>query len=76
MLGREPHSHSELLLAYAAILAHDTSMSAADFVRMVPELSPPAIRQMMHRVTDERKLRHAAEAVLTFMHQHPRSLPS
>ncbi len=71
LLGREPHSRSELLLVYAAILAHGTSMSAADLARMVPELSPPAIRQMMHRVADERKLRHAAEAVLTFMHQHP-----
>ncbi len=74
LLGREPHARSELLLVCAAILAHGTSMSAADLARMVPELSPPAIRQMMHRVADERKLRHAAEAVLTFMHQHP--LPS
>lgn len=42
---------------------------------MVPELSPPAIRQMMHRIANERKLRHPAEAVLTFVHQHrlPRS---
>ncbi|MFS8979337.1 Tn3 family transposase, partial [Cupriavidus necator] len=71
LLGREPLSRSELLLVYAAILAHGTSMSAADLARMVPELSPPAIRQMMHRIADERKLRHAAEAVLTFMHQHP-----
>ncbi len=71
LLGREPLSRSELLLVYAAILAHGTSMSAADLARMVPELSPPAIRQMMHRIADERKLRHAAEAVLTFMHQNP-----
>ncbi|SPD37691.1 transposase (fragment) (plasmid) [Cupriavidus taiwanensis] len=68
LLEREPHSRSELLLVYAAILA--TSISAADLAQMVPELSPPAIRQMMHRVADERKLRHAAEAVLTFMHQY------
>jgi hypothetical protein len=35
LLGREPHSRSELLLVYAAILAHGTSMSAADLSRMV-----------------------------------------
>ncbi|CAG9184814.1 Tn3 family transposase ISBusp1 [Cupriavidus laharis] len=71
LLGREPHSRSELLMVYAAVLAHGTSMSAADLARMVPELSPSAIRQMMHRIADERKLRQAADAVLIFMHQHP-----
>lgn len=71
LLGREPHSRSELLMVYAAVLAHGTSMSAADLARMVPELSPSAIRQMMHRIADERKLRQAADAVLTYMHQHP-----
>ncbi|UBM07889.1 Tn3 family transposase [Cupriavidus metallidurans] len=71
LLGREPHSRSELLMVYAAVLAHGTSMSAADLARMVPELSPSAIRQMMHRIADERKLRQAADAVLGFMHQHP-----
>lgn len=59
-------------MVYAGVLAHGTSMSAADIVRMVPELSSPsAIRQMMHRIADERKLRQAADAVLVFMHQHP-----
>lgn len=71
LLGREPHSRSELLMVYAAVLAHGTSMSAADLARMVPELSSSAIRQMMHRIADERKLRQAADAVLVFMHQHP-----
>ena len=71
LLGREPYSRMELLLVYAAVLAHGTSMSAADLARMVPELSPSAIRQMMHRIADERKLREAADTVLTFMHQHP-----
>ncbi|EHP43488.1 Tn21-like transposase [Cupriavidus basilensis OR16] len=71
LLGREPHSRSELLMIYAAVLARGTSMSAADLARMVPELSPSAIRQMMHRIADERKLRQAADIVLAFMHQHP-----
>ena len=71
LLGREPYSRSELLMVYAAVLAHGTSMSAADLARMVPELSPSAIRQMMHRIADERKLRKAADSVLAFMHQHP-----
>ena len=71
LLGREPRSRSELLLVYAAVLAHGTSLSAADISRMVPELSPAAIRQMMNRIADERKLRQAADAVLEFMLRHP-----
>ncbi len=71
LLGREPYSRGELLMVYAAVLAHGTSMSAADIARMVPELSSSAIRQMMQRIADERKLRKAADAVLAFMHQHP-----
>ncbi len=71
LLGREPYSRSELLMVYAAVLAHGTSMSAADLSRMVPELSSSAIRQMMQRIADERKLRKSADAVLVFMHQHP-----
>lgn len=69
LLGREPHSRSELLMVYAAALAHGTSMSAADLSRMVPELSASAIRQMMHRIAVERNLRQAADAVLAFMHR-------
>ena len=71
LLGREPRSRSELLMVYAAVLAHGTSMSAADISRMVPELSADAIRQMMRRIADERLLRQAADAVLQFMHRHP-----
>ena len=70
LLGREPRTRSELLMVYAAILAHGTSMSAADIARMVPELSAEAIRQMMRRIADERLLRQAADTVLQFMHRH------
>src|ERR1019366_4678561 len=34
MLGREPRSEKELLMVYAGILAHGTSMSAAETARM------------------------------------------
>jgi TnpA family transposase len=71
LLGREPRPRTELLMVYAAVLAHGTSMSAADIARMVPELSATAIRQMMSRIGDERMLRQAADAVLEFMHRHP-----
>ncbi|CAJ3199676.1 transposase Tn3 family protein [Burkholderia pseudomallei] len=71
LLGREPRSRGELLMVYAAVLAHGTSMAAAEVARMVPELSAGAIRQMMQRVADERVLRQAADAVLGFMHRHP-----
>ena len=70
LLGREPRTRSELLMVYAAILAHGTSMSAADIAHMVPELSAEAIRQMMRRIADERLLRQAADTVLQFMHRH------
>lgn len=71
LLGREPRTRAELLLVYAAVLAHGTSMSAAEIARMIPELTPAAIRQMMRMVADERKLRQAADAVLEFMNRHP-----
>ena len=71
LLGREPGSRAELLMVYAAVLAHGTSLTAADIARMVPELASAAIRQMMDRIADERKLRQAADAVLEFMHRHP-----
>ncbi|WP_162071090.1 Tn3 family transposase [Burkholderia sp. THE68] len=71
LLGREPRSRVELLMVYSAVLAHGTSLSAAELSRMVPEVSGDAIRQMMKRLADERKLRLAADAVLEFMHEHP-----
>ncbi|MEQ5844410.1 MULTISPECIES: Tn3 family transposase [Paraburkholderia] len=71
LLGREPRSRGELLMVYSAVLAHGTSLSAADISRMVPEVSSAAIRQMMKRLEDERTLRTAADAVLRFMHEHP-----
>ncbi|CAE6965459.1 Tn3 family transposase [Paraburkholderia domus] len=71
LLDREPRSRIELLMVYSAVLAHGTSLSAADISRMIPEVSPDSIRQMMRRLEDERKLRLAADAVLEFMHEHP-----
>lgn len=70
LLGREPRSRSELLLVYAAVLAHGTSLSAADIARMIPELASIDVRKMMKRMADERKLREASDAVLQFMHRH------
>lgn len=71
LLGREPRSRIELLMMYSAVLAHGASLSAAEISRMVPEISPAVIRQMMKRLEDERMLRLAADAVLEFMHEHP-----
>nr|WP_258397439.1 Tn3 family transposase [Paraburkholderia unamae] len=58
--GRERRSRIELLMVYSAVLAHGTSLSASDISRMVPEISPTAIRQMMNRLEDERVLRLSA----------------
>ena len=71
MLGREPHSTDELLMVYAGIMAHGTSLTAAECSRMIPQLSATGIRQAMRWATDERRLAQASHAVLEFMHRHP-----
>ena len=71
MLGREPRSHQELLMAYAGVLAHGTAMSAAETARMIPGLTAEGVRQAMRWASDEHRLREASRAVLTFMHRHP-----
>jgi len=70
MLGREPRSGQELLMAYAGILAHGTSLTAAECARMIPQLSATSIRQAMRWAGDERRLAQACQAVLEFMQRH------
>ena len=70
MLGREPRSSQELLMTYAGILAHGTSLTAAECARMIPQLSAPSIRQAMRWAGDERRLALACQAVLEFMQRH------
>jgi TnpA family transposase len=71
MLGREPRSGKELLMVYAGILAHGTSMSAAETARMIPQLSATSVRRAMRWAGDERRLAEACTAVLGYMHRHP-----
>jgi TnpA family transposase len=71
MLGREPRSEKELLMVYAGILAHGTSMSAAETARMMPQLSATSVRHAMRWAGDERRLAEACTAVLGYMHRHP-----
>ena len=70
MLGREPRSGQELLMAYSGILAHGTSLTAAECARMIPPLSAAIIRQAMRWAGDERRLALACQAVLEFMQGH------
>jgi len=70
MLGREPRSEMELLMVYAGILAHGTSLTAAECARMIPQLSASSIRQAMRWAGDERRLAQASQAVLEFMQRH------
>ena len=70
MLGREPRSDKELLMVYAGILAHGTSMSAAETARMIPQLSAASVRQAMRWAGDERRLAEASAAVLAYMRRH------
>lgn len=69
LLGREPHNRRELLMVYAAVLAHGTSMSAAELSRMIPEVPSEAIRRNMKRLCDERLLRQASDAVVQYLHR-------
>jgi len=70
MLGREPRSGQELLMAYAGILAHGTSLTATECARMIPQLSATSIRQAMRWAGDERRLWQACQAVLEYMQRH------
>jgi TnpA family transposase len=58
-------------MVYAGILAHGTSMSAAETARMMPQLSATSVRQAMRWAGYERRLADAGAAVLAFMRQHP-----
>ena len=71
MLGREPRSTEELLMVYAGIMAHGTSLTSAECARMIPQLSATSIRQAMRWAGDERRLSQACQAVLEFMQRHP-----
>ncbi|QBB70742.1 Tn3 family transposase [Pseudolysobacter antarcticus] len=71
LLGREPRSIDELRLVYAGLLAHGTSLSAADTARMMPGLSADAVNQSMRWIAQEKRLREANDAVFEYMHSHP-----
>jgi len=70
MLGREPRSDKELLMVYTGILAHGTSMSAAETARMMPQLSAASVRLAMRWAGDERRLAEASAAVLGYLRRH------
>ncbi|MBN0113002.1 Tn3 family transposase, partial [Pseudomonas aeruginosa] len=61
----------ELLMVYAGIMAHGTSLTAVECARMIPQLSATSIRQAMRWARDERRLSQACQAVLEFMQRHP-----
>ena len=60
MLGREPRNADELLMVYAGIMAHCTSLPALECSRMIPQLSATGIRQAMRWATNERLLAKAS----------------
>ncbi len=57
-------------MAYAGVLAHGTSLTAAECARMIPQLSATSIRQAMRWAGDERRLALACQAVLEYMQRH------
>ena len=71
MLGREPRSTDELLMVYASVMAHGTSLTAIECARMISQLSATSSRQAMCWAKGERRLSQACQAVLEFMQRHP-----
>jgi len=70
LLGHAPTSETELLLVYAALLAHGTELDAAAVTFMIPKLSYEAIADAMRLLEDEGPLREANELVVQFLHRH------
>ena len=67
MLGREPHSTDELLMVYAGMMAHGTSLTAIDCARIFPQLSATSIRQAIRYTRDEQLLSQTCQTVLEFI---------
>jgi hypothetical protein len=70
LLGRAPTTELELLLVYAALLAHGTELNAASVALMIPGVSPEAIADAMRRLEEEGPMRAANELVVQFLHRH------
>jgi TnpA family transposase len=70
LLGRAPTNDTELLLVYAALLAHGTELDATAVALMIPGLSAAAIADAMRLLEDDGPMREANELVLQFLHRH------
>jgi hypothetical protein len=70
LLGRAPTTELELLLVYAAMLAHGTELDATSVALMIPGVSAEAIADAMRLLEDEGPMREANELVLGFLHRH------
>jgi TnpA family transposase len=70
LLGRAPTTELELLLVYAALLAHGTELDATSVALMIPGVSAEAIADAMRMLEDEGPMREANELVLQFLHRH------
>jgi TnpA family transposase len=70
LLGRAPTTAFELLLVYAALLAHGTELDATSVALMIPGVSAEAIADAMRLREDEGSIREANQVVLQFLHRH------
>ena len=70
LLGRAPTTERELLLVYAALLAHGTELNAASVALMIPGLTPEAIAEAMRLLEEEGPMREANDLVVQFLHRH------
>lgn len=67
MLGREPRSASELLMVYAASSRMARRCPPGRPYARSGNWAPPAVRQVIRRTSDERRLAEAYRAVLSRM---------
>ncbi len=71
LLTRQPRSEHELILLYAALIALDSDLTAADMARMTLDIEADAVGEMMRRIEGNDRLPAANRLVL----DHFRTLP-
>ena len=71
LLGHPPASERELVTLYAALLALGSDLTAADLLRMVPQIDGQVLERMIQRLEIDPRLRTANDDVVRFMRKHP-----
>ena len=71
LLGHPAASERELVTLYAALLALGSDLTAANLLRMIPEIDGQVPERMVQRLEIDPRLRAANDDVVRFMRRHP-----